>query len=416
MRMRLLGAAGVVCVMAGGVPVSAEELLLNYVPASADSILCVNVHKLASDPITSEVLGLPSMGKANMGLKKFTALTGVDWQKDVERVCYARNMAAGEESGALLVQGKYDEKRLLGLMSLADKAVETTTIAGNEKVNTWRDGDGRKYHVFLPDGVQAMAFSRRGMEEVLLAGKQAHKGAEAGYAKGLELLPTEYKSAIAWMRLPTPANMAVGDKKAGSLHINSFVGMADLDGKDLKVSAVALLDSSEDATNVANIANGLVSFMKLQMAEDKKGGEPGFDSKVVSPAWLAEHLSVSIGASANTVRGKLSLPADEFVRHFEKVKGERKAGDWDKEGVAGGYDKKEEIGRHERDLERRQKELSRRAEELDKMRARLAEEESKLKAQMAEDKKDSGDKSKAEPSEAPPAAPKPPSPPAKPQE
>lgn len=278
--------------------------LMERIPASLDGRACINVRNVVDSGITSRVLEMPELQEGKARIDQLKAVVGLDPMRDIDRICYARNMAGGDEAALLIVEGRFDPNRIVNLLAMGSKNYETTTVA-SQTVSTWKDGSqDRRYLAFVPPNFAVMGFSRQPLEE-LLGGAPIVGGAISGN------VAVEENDALAWFHLASAGTKALKSQAPALQHLQSLRGVATMQNKNLAVQLTAKVDEDRFANELKNLVEGMLAFGRLQN-EEKKLAE------------LSNRVSVTTGETSDTVIVRAEVPLDELFKFAEQHTGHRK--------------------------------------------------------------------------------------------
>lgn len=278
----------------------AQDTIFNHIPPSTNALVCVNVHKLANDPLTSQILSSRALREVNQKILQVSAATGIDPQKDLEQFCFARDMAAEEDQSVLLLKGRFDPSRIRPLLQLATSSLETSTIEPVQDVLVWHgDEHDRNYLAFLPDGIAVLTFAPESIRSAIAG--NANSPVEQ-YAPKLSSIAPNFRDAIAWAHLANPATFS-DDPTMKSVPVKSVDAVLDADSHGISATVHAEIESVQRAKDLLDMANG---FLALARFKDQT---------------IANRVSLTTDETSKTLIAKLNYSRPELLQMAKLLNG-----------------------------------------------------------------------------------------------
>lgn len=271
-------------------PACADDKLSKFITSDADAVVSIDIQTIINQPTIQQSLQSPACASIKQKLDAVSMIVGVDPFHDIERFCFFRKVDAGENSAVVALQGRFDEKRLVGLLSL-NSEYSTTQSATGTTVHVWRDNKDpngpKKFGAYLPEGAIIVCNSAARMDEVLsqalTPGTPSNSSAHAIYVK-----------------LPSPERPSPTDEGFGKFHINAVAGWSDFTADSNVVHIEVSFDTPEHAADGVRVVEGAAALGKLQ---DKNA--------VVKQ--IASGATVTTAADGKTVVLEARLPVGEII-------------------------------------------------------------------------------------------------------
>jgi hypothetical protein len=226
-------------------------------------------------------------------LREFEAKTGLDPERDVDRV-FAAGGAPGDSRGVALIQGRFDPARIA-------RAIET-----ERKGVTWKPYLGLTVYLFGEDSRSPGALAFLDDHSILLGTERSVRAVIEGKSRSGAVAPSQIRDLVGRVK-PGSTFWMVGDATVlSSLQAVAHAGPAitlpalksllvtgDLD-PEVSVSIVGDAADAAGAKNVADVVRGLVGLLALQAAQ--------------KPELARLSSAVAVATEANQVHVDAHLP------------------------------------------------------------------------------------------------------------
>lgn len=254
---------------------------LALVPASAVSVGVVHWNELRASPLAAKVFADVDRMSSDGDAARFLAETGLTPREDVDTVVIAMSQgkAAGNESGLVLFEGRFDLTRIASALT-SRGALRQASSNGDYYRLADTDGSGGEQ-------AGAVALVNRGLiicgheEAVVAALARKESGGDGGLTSGQGIgrhLARIDRDASAWAlvdlsRMPAshreegdggePAQALFGAMKSVSL----LAVQAVVHGDSVDLSATGLSSDEENRNLIADSLRGMLAMWRLAVSE-----------------------------------------------------------------------------------------------------------------------------------------------------
>jgi hypothetical protein len=281
--------------------ITPDESVLKYFPPETKGVAFIDVASLRSAPLVQSALNLGQLQSLPPGINDFMESTGFDVRRDLDRLTIG---TIGERDRLIVAEAHYD--RFKAERYVKDRGAETETYLGRE---IYRNGDG------------AFTF----LDNVILAGTQGSvkQGLDRiTYPGGVQIssdlldgIRTIEAGNQIWavgksIELQLPAGALSQTPAAGifqSLRRGTYQMRID---QDIHARAIADFTDANAATNLADMARGLIAVAKLQVAKQQ-------------PDLVHVLDGIQVSSSGSTVTAQVEEPGDllmKFPPTFERAR------------------------------------------------------------------------------------------------
>jgi len=278
-----------------------DESILKYFPSETKGVAFVDVASLRSAPLVQSALDEGRLPSLPPGVNAFMESTGFDIRRDLERVTIGT--ISGQDR-LIVAEAHYD--RIKAERYAMERGAETETYLGRE---IYRNGEG------------AWAF----LDSVILVGTQ--KSVKQGLDRITDSSGVQINSDLLdairtietgnqiWavgkaMELNLPAGALSQTPLAQILQLlrrGTYQMSVD---RDIHARAIADFTDTNTATNLADMARGLIAVGKLQVAKQQ-------------PDLVRVLDGIQVSSSGSTVTAQIEEPGDLLMKlppAFEKRK------------------------------------------------------------------------------------------------
>ena len=242
--------------------VSIDEASLKFLPPDTQGVGFIDVAALRNAPLVQDALRAKdgSLAVSN-GLAEFTRATGIDPQRDIDKVTLAK---VGPQDGFAVVQGRIDKFKVEQF--LKDKGKESEAYLGQ---NLYRDGNSAFVvldNVVLLGQVNAV---KKAIDQMQLPGSvpfrsdlvAAIQTIEAGnQVWGVGDFSINDLGTVG-VRGPAPAVEMLKALKSGTYQMRVDTG--------IHARATGNFSDAESAKNVGDLVRGAIAVAKMQVAKQQ---------------------------------------------------------------------------------------------------------------------------------------------------
>lgn len=239
-------------------PARAESLPESLVPEGVSWVAHLDMAKFVSTELYKI---LDSDGRIEIKSRDIGRMMKIDFFKDVSGLTIF-GFAPGEKRIVSLVSGRFDKKRMLTVLGLSDDYRELP-YGGNTIYST----DGDEFGAFVNDGLIVFGERREDIEKVLdTAAGKARSFASSSLNSALKSIAPGAFVCGAFEDLAGLDREFTESKLLSKAKGLFFLAQEKQDRLLLRLQVTA--DSAENATNMAEIAQGLLAMARLSRKDE----------------------------------------------------------------------------------------------------------------------------------------------------
>jgi hypothetical protein len=243
-----------------GAGVSIDGVSLKFLPPETQGIVCIDLAALRNAPLVQDALKGQNF-VVPRDLSEFTIATGIDPQRDIDKVTIAK---LGAQDGLVIVQGRFDKLKVEQL--LKDNGKRPEAYLGQA---LYRDGNNAL--VFF-DGVVLAGHSnavKKAVEHMQLPGSPPLRSELNATMQTIEAGSQIWAAgdvSINDLRAvgvpsPAPAAEVLKSLRSGTYQMRVDTGIQAL--------ATGNFADAESARNIADLVRGVLAVAKLQAAKQQ---------------------------------------------------------------------------------------------------------------------------------------------------
>lgn len=256
-------------------PAPAETAALEtFVPDGFQGTIFVNVRQAADAPELDAVRNRLTAGPVGNVVNQIFMIAGVDLLKDLDGILVALPTAqAGKDAGLVLVRGRWDAEKLLGIVKSNPK-YEETAVGTQTMYGFWSDKDAEmRYAAFPAQDVLAIGKKVEVQKAIgLTAGlNKARMTDQAAYQTALRAATA--KDCLARLVvLPPPAQSAPNVVGRTLLESGQSLGLTLTIGNGLHLQGELTATSEDAARQWKDMVQGVLAFAQMQKQLPQAGG------------------------------------------------------------------------------------------------------------------------------------------------
>jgi hypothetical protein len=246
--------------MVPAAPVTIDDVSLKFIPSQTQAIVFVDVIALRNAPLFMEALKGKNPDYPNK-LDEFIRTTGFDPQRDLDRVTFAK---LGAKDGLAIVQGRFQKPKVEQF--LKNEGARTESYLGH---TIYRDTESA--YVLLDNVVLTGEYDavKKGVDQMQLPGSAPLRKELVAAIQSIEPgnqlwavgdLTVNDLGAVG-VRGPAPVTEMLKTLKSGTYQMRIDTG--------LHARATGTFGDAESAQNLGDMARGMLSLMKVQMAKQR---------------------------------------------------------------------------------------------------------------------------------------------------
>lgn len=246
-------------------PLPGEALLL---PADAKFVGGIDVKRFTASPFYAKYASARAKGRPE-AFKDLEEKTGLNPERDLERVVFAGTPAGRDSSGMVVALGRFDRAKLSRAVETLTKGVSSKAVQG-VTVYLFNEGEKRAGALAFVDDRTLVMGSQATVEAAVLSVAQGGDSLKQN-ATIMALLEKIRPDATFWMvgdqsvlqNLPKNVPAGVAGQQVTLPGLRNLAAWGDLDPQ-IAIEVVGEADDEASAKNLADVVRGLVALAALQ--------------------------------------------------------------------------------------------------------------------------------------------------------